>query len=47
MLLERGFPNFVPRGQVGAFPMDDNADPRRLETVDEARASETVQDCST
>ena len=26
--------------------VDDNADPTRVETVDEARASETVQDCN-
>ena len=36
-----------PGDEVGVFPVDDNADPRRVETVDEARASETVQDCST
>ena len=28
----------------GAFPVVDNAHPRWVETVDEARASETVQD---
>ena len=34
-----------PGDEIGAFPVDDNAAPRRVETVDEARASETVQDC--
>ena len=42
-LLLKGGP---PWDEVAAFPVDDNADPRRVETVDEARASETFQDCN-
>ena len=42
-LLLKGGP---PGDEVAAFPVDDNADPRRVETVDEARPSETFQDCN-
>ena len=42
-LLQKGD---LPGEEVAAFQVDDNADPTRVETVDEARASETVQDCN-